>query len=403
MESSVRRFSWVLEEQPGWRHGHSLRHAIGRMVNPVQRMPWSTMQVHRLIMSITVLLVLAGCSSQRTQEPVTRKPAEVKAQIVRLLPAKTVDREGWARDIYAAFAAQDIAPTTQNICAVLAVTEQESTFQVDPGVPGLGKIARDEIDRRAAKVHIPELLVSGALRVSSPNGKTYSDRLNTARSEKELSAFFDDFIGMVPMGKTLFAGFNPVHTGGPMQVSIDFAEKQAKGYPYPVEGSIRREVFTRRGGMYFGIAHLLGYPVSYKQPLYRFADFNAGWYASRNAAFQNAVSRASGIPLALDGDLVRYDSIMPGSTELAVRTLGKQLGLRNPTIRDQLEEGNTLEFESSELYQRVFALAEQAEGRALPRAVLPGIVLQSPKITRKLTTAWFAKRVDERYQRCMAR
>jgi hypothetical protein len=187
-----------------------------------------------------------------------------------------------------------------------------------------------------------------------------------------------------------------------MQVSIDFAEQQARGYPYPVDGSIRHEVFSRRGGMYFGIAHLLGYPVSYKQPLYRFADFNAGWYASRNAAFQNAVSRASGIPLALDGDLVRYDSIMPGTTELAVRTLGKQLGMRNPTIRDQLEKGKSLEFEDSTLYQRVFELAEKAEGRSLPRAVLPGIALQSPKITRKLTTAWFAKRVDERYQRCMA-
>ena len=361
------------------------------------------MQAHRLIMSIAALLVLAGCGSQRTQEPPARKPAEVKAEIVRLLPAKTVDRQGWATDIYAAFAAQNITPSTQNLCAVLAVTEQESTFQVDPPVPGLGKIAREEIDRRASKAHIPDLLVSGALQVRSPNGKTYSERLNAARSEKELSAIFDDFIGMVPMGKTLFAGFNPVHTGGPMQVSIDFAEQQAKGYPYPVNGSIRREVFTRRGGMYFGIAHLLGYPVSYEQPLYRFADFNAGWYASRNAAFQNAVSRASGIPLALDGDLVDHGSIMPGTTERAVRTLGKQLDLRNTTIRNQLEEGNSLAFEDSELYQRVFALAEQAEGRALPRAVLPGIVLQSPKITRKLTTAWFAKRVDERYQRCMKR
>ncbi|MDI9795734.1 DUF1615 family protein, partial [Pseudomonas aeruginosa] len=51
----------------------------------------------------------------------------------------------------------------------------------------------------------------------------------------------------------------------------------------------------------------------------------------------------------------------------------------------------------------VFALAESATGKTLPRAVLPGITLESPKITRKLTTAWFAKRVDERYQRCMAR
>jgi len=361
------------------------------------------MYAPRLIMSIAALLVLAGCSTRQTDEAPARKPAEVKAQIVRLLPAKTVDREGWATDIYAAFAAQEISPTTQNLCSVLAVTEQESTFQVDPSVPGLGKIARDEINRRAAKVHIPNLLVNGALQVSSPNGKSYSSRLNAARSEKELSAIFDDFIGMVPMGRTLFGGFNPVHTGGPMQVSIEFAEQQARNYPYPVEGSIRHEVFSRRGGMYFGIAHLLGYPVSYTEPLYRFADFNAGWYASRNAAFQNALSRASGIPLALDGDLIRYGSIMPGTTELAVRALGKQLGMRNPTIRDQLEKGNSLEFEETKLYQRVFALAEQAEGRALPRAVLPGIVLQSPKITRKLTTAWFAKRVDERYKRCMAK
>ena len=93
-------------------------------------------------------------------------------------------------------------PTTQNLCSVLAVTEQESTFQADPSVPGLGKIARDEIDRRAAKAHIPGLLVSAALQVRSPNGKSYSERLNAARSEKELSAIFDDFIGMVPMGKT---------------------------------------------------------------------------------------------------------------------------------------------------------------------------------------------------------
>jgi hypothetical protein len=35
--------------------------------------------------------------------------------------------------------------------------------------------------------------------------------------------------------------------------------------------------------------------------------------------------------------------------------------------------------------------------------VLPRIALASPKITRKLTTEWFARRVDERHQRCLAR
>jgi hypothetical protein len=55
----------------------------------------------------------------------------------------------------------------------------------------------------------------------------------------------------VPLGRRLFAGYNPVRTGGPMQVSIDFAERHAneKPYPYVIRGTIRDEVFTRRGGL----------------------------------------------------------------------------------------------------------------------------------------------------------
>ncbi|MDF2641425.1 MAG: hypothetical protein K0R45_697 [Pseudomonas sp.] len=347
-------------------------------------------------------MVLAGCGTQRPAEP-QLTPEQVRAQIMRLIPAQTPDRKGWAADIQSAFMTQKIAPTTENICSVLAVTEQESTYQVDPAVPGLAKIARGEIDRRAARLKIPGALINAALGIRSPTGKTYGARLNAARTEKELSAIFDDFIGMVPMGQTLFGNFNPVHTGGPMQVSIAFAEKQAENYPYTPDGSIRREVFTRRGGMYFGIAHLLGYPVNYDRSLYRFADFNAGWYASRNAAFQNAVSRATGIELALDGDLILYDSTSPSATERAVRTLGSRLDMKNSAIYSQLKQGDTLAFEESRLYERVFALAEQAEGKPLPRAILPGITLKSPKITRKLTTAWFAERVDDRRERCVQR
>ena len=321
------------------------------------------------------------------------------------MPADIPDREGWATDIYAAFSAQDIAPTTQNLCAVLAVAEQESTFQADPPVPGLPKIARGEIDRRASSLHVPGFLVDAALRIHSPDGRSYAERLANVHTERELSAVFEDFIGMVPMGQRLFDGLNPVHTAGPMQVSIDFAEAHAKDYPYSLEGSIRHEVFSRRGGMYFGIAHLLGYPAGYAEPLYRFADFNAGWYASRNAAFQAAVGHASGIPLALDGDLVRPGATLdnPGSTERAVRALRPQLDMEDRAIRRALEQGGTLAFEDTDLYRHVFALAEAAERRPLPRAVLPGIALHSPKITRKLTTAWFAKRVDDRWQHCMAR
>lgn len=350
---------------------------------------------------IAALLILAGCARQA---PVPQPhPSEVRAKIVRLMPTEIADRNGWATDIQSAFSTLDIPPSDENLCAVLAVTVQESTFQAAPPVPGLAKIAREEIHRRAARLHVPRFLVDAALRLESPDGQSYEQRLAKVRTEQELSAIFDDFLGLVPLGRQLFGMLNPVRTGGPMQVSIAFAEARARDYPYAYAGSIRDEVFSRRGGMYFGIAHLLDYPANYSRPLYRFADFNAGWYASRNAAFQKALSLASGIDLALDGDLIIHGSRKAGSTELAARSLGKRLRMSDAAIREALEQGDRLEFEETRLYERVFDLAEQVEGGPLPREALPGITLQSPKITRNLTTAWFAKRVDERHRRCMVR
>jgi hypothetical protein len=159
--------------------------------------------------------------------------------------------------------------------------------------------------------------------------------------------------------------------------------------------------------MYFGIAHLLDYPASYDDPLYRFADFNAGRYASRNAAFQKAVTLVSGIPLDLDGDLVRYDrgkpSAEPGSTEIAVRTLATRIDMSPERIRRDLDLGREREFERSRVYERLFGLADRANGKPVARAVVPQISLRSAKITRSLTTDWFATRVATRYKACLRR
>jgi hypothetical protein len=270
-------------------------------------------------------------------------------------------------------------------------------------VAGLPAIARKEIQRRADRLHIPDFVLNAALKIESPTGKTYRERLDTVKTERQLSEIFEDFIGMVPLGRSLFSGLNPVHTGGPMQVSVDFAQQHSRDYPYTVKDSIRSEVFSRRGGVYFGTMHLLGYPAHYDAMLYRFADFNAGWYASRNAAFQAAVSRLTGIPLALDGDVVMYGSDEAGQTERAVRVLRRSLDLSDSAMHLALQKGETPEFEDTTLYRKVYALADRDAGKPLPRAVLPGITLQSPKITRTLTTAWFANRVQERWKNCMAR
>ena len=366
-------------------------------------MPTSRVALARTLVLAGIAL-MSACTSPELREPPI-DPDVARAEIAKRIPAKIANREGWAIDVFAAFEALSIRPTTEHICAVIAVTEQESTFQANPPVPDLPAIAQREIENRAARYHIPMLAVNAALALKSPTGATFRERLDKVKTEKELNDIFADFTSIVPLGGRMFGSFNPVRTAGPMQVSIAYAEQHAdaKHYPYPVATTIRNEVFTRRGGMYFGIAHLLDYPADYDDMLYRFADFNAGHHASRNAAFQNAVSILTKTTLALDGDLLLHDSSDPSRTELATRKLAERLDLSESAIHRDLEHGDQDDFAGTKLYKRVFDLGDKGRKNPLPRAVVPRIRLESPKITRKLTTEWFARRVDERYEKCLAR
>jgi hypothetical protein len=348
---------------------------------------------------------LTGCA----HEPELRAPAPAlgppgRVLIEHAIPQGVPDRAGWALDIEGGFKALGETPTREKVCAVVAVIEQESGFHTDPIIPDLGAIAWREIERRAARDAIPVTLLHEVLALKSPNGQSYAERIDRARTEKELSDIFEDFTGTIPLGRSMFASWNPIRTRGPMQVNVAFAEQFAAAhpYPYPVKESIADEVFTRRGSLYFGMAHLLDYQAPYDRYLYRFADFNAGQYASRNAAFQRAVSAAARLPVDADGALLPHGG-GAGRTELAVRSLGAPLHLDEAAIHAALEQGRSEEFERTALYQKVFALAAQAAGRPLPRAVVPQIRLEGPKISRNLTTDWYARRVDERFRRCLAR
>lgn len=362
----------------------------------------------RLGAALAVTALLGGCGSSLLRpSEVPVDPDAARAQITALLPAGVPNRSDWAADLFAALEALRIEPSSSNVCAVLAVTEQESGYQVNPAVPNLPAIARREIDSKAEKLRIPRFAVGAALEMRSPDGRSYRERIEAAKTEKALNDIFEDFLDQVPLGRRLFEGYNPVRTAGPMQVSIAFAEEHARRrkYPFPLQGSLRDELFTRRGGLYFGAAHLLDYPADYEQMLHRFADFNAGHYASRNAAFQNALAMAAGRAVTMDGDLLirGANADRPSQTELVARSLAGQLGMTEREIRRDLERSTEVDFARTQLYEGVFRIATQRRGREPPRAVLPRIQLQSPKITRKLTTEWFAQRVDGRYQRCLAR
>lgn len=359
--------------------------------------------------AVLLMAVLAACSTPPAKRWPERSPQEVRAQLLHLLPPKLEQREGWANDIEAAFTHLQLLPSTDNLCAALAVIEQETGYRANPTVPNLPRIARTEIDRRAAALKIPRIAVDAVLKLPSGDGRNFAQRLAALRTEKDMSDLFEDLIARVPMGQTLFASANPVRTGGSMQVAIAFAEAHAREhrYPYTDAGTIRDEVFTRRGGVYFGIAHLLQYPASYTRHIHRYADFNAGWYASRNAAFQLAVARLSGVDLVPDGDLRLRDpglfSQRVSQTESATLALAATLGLSESRIRRDLEREDQFDFEETATWQAVFTAAEARAGKPLPRAVIPRITLKSPKITRNLTTEWFANRVETRYRACINR
>lgn len=360
-------------------------------------------------LAATLAAALAGCAgTDRSTRPAGPQPlsaAQARAAVARVLPASVDDRPGWAADVVAALTALDVPRLPANLCAVLAVTEQESSYRADPPVANLGTIAGNEIDRRAESAGIPALAVRAALALGSSDGRSYAERIDAVRTERELSELFEEFIGRVPFGGRLLARANPVRTGGPMQVSIAFAERHVRErrYPHAMRGSVRDEVFTRRGGLYFGAAHLLDYEAAYPDMLYRFADFNAGRWASRNAAFQQALAAAAGSTVAPDGDLLpaQPEDAPAGQTQRAVLSMAERLDLTAAEVRRDLAHGDGPGLEATATWQRVFALAEASAHRPLPRAVIPRIKLESPKIRRELTTQWFAQRVQTRYARCL--
>jgi hypothetical protein len=361
------------------------------------------MPASRALLILVGACALAACRSPSPEESPAASEA-ARGLIDKALPAGVKDRDGWVRDIEAGFAQLKISPSRENVCAVAAVIAQESSFQVDPVIAGLGDIALKEIDRRAANAHVPLVVVHGVLALDSSDGRTYRQRIAAAKTEKDLSDIYEEFIDSVPLGRKLFDERNPIRTRGPMQVNVAFAEQfsAATPYPYPVKRSVPDELFTRHGSVYFGMAHLLDYRAPYDRYLYRFADYNAGQYSSRNAAFQRALALVSGKPLDADGALLLHGGELdsPSATELAARGLGARLGLSDERIHADLEQGRNKSFEQSALYRGVFALADKAHP-GLPRAAVPSIQLKGPKIQRKLTTQWYAERVNGRFSRCL--
>lgn len=318
--------------------------------------------------------------------------------MTELVGPRAVDRAGWANDVVAAIRMTHKAPTAERACAVIAVIEQESGYQADPVVPNLPRIVMQALEQKLARL--------GPLAKPTLNAILDRDlraRIRALRTERDLDRLFRDTIAArLPASVTALTGIddlNPVTTAGSMQVQVAFA-RELSGLG---DADVRELLYTRSGGVQFGTARLLGYGAGYDDVVYRFADYNAGTYSSRNAAFQEQLAQLVGTRLALDGDLLDYGDDADSQTLRAAIAFGAAQGLREGDVRRDLAEEKSQAFEDTELWHAVRAAWALRGGTPAPYARIPQVTLTSPKLSRARTTAWFADSVKRRYVACRQR
>ena len=320
----------------------------------------------------------------------------------------SADAQVWVTDVLSSLDTVGMVRTNESACAVMAVIEQESGYKEDPAVPGLSNLLANKIKKMEENLAV-KLALEVRLNQPMNSGKTFREGISLVKTERDMASWYSEFTASKYLGPLLDRfgkGVDDVvGTVGSMQVSIDYARRVAAQLGQS-SMNMRETLYTRKGGVLFGTAHLFYYPTHYEQMIYRFADYNAGHYASRNAGFQAMVAKLSGKPLSADGDLIAHDAVQPNTTSQTQTALQQLFAKKAPnistlTIAQDLALEKTLEFEQSTTYLTVTQLYRQKYG-ALITEQIPRISLKSEKITRNLTTEWYANSVNRRYQQCLA-
>jgi hypothetical protein len=373
-----------------------------------------------------LLAIWFNCSASFAAEGQALSPRAV-ARLIIAAETNVKDSQDWADDLLDVLKLHDLPANKENICAAIAIIDQESGFVADPAVAGLGKISEAALRAKMDKVPVLGRVALHFLEMTPSPTDNYLARIRAARTERDLDlvyrAVVADAAKQSGLGLVINSGLlnrqidgrNEIDTIGSMQVSVDFAletVKRRRWLPMSLDDvyALRDELYTRHGGMYYGVLLLLGYETGYDKKLYRFADFNAGRYSSRNAAFQSQIAELSGSALAADGDLLLYDksgkvSSGVSNTEKALRAVLKSSNfeLTDEDIRKDLLREKDNDFVQTLTYGALRATYGQVTKKRPIFAMVPKIALSSPKIRSKMTTRIFAESVDRRYQSCMAR
>ena len=371
---------------------------------------------------VLILALLANTSFTQAQEA---SIADTTKLIGKARP-NVADPQGWAIDLLDVLRTQSLPASRENICSAIAIIAQESGFVADPAVPGLGTLAEKSLQTKLGRIPILGRMALNFLETSPSLGESYMARIRAAKTERDLDMTYrsivDDAGKRSSLGLLVQSGLlnqmiedrNDINTIGSMQVSVRFALAKARESRYlPMNladvYAVRDDLYTRHGGMYYGVKQLLGYDSGYTRKIYRFADYNAGRYASRNAAFQKIISVLSKTNLATDGDLLLYNKDQQpmqkvSSTETALRKViaKSNLGIDDKKLRIDLSKEKSADFPATQIYLQIRDLYARTAKRAVAFAEIPSIELNSPKIRRRMTTQNFAESVDRRYKGCVA-
>jgi hypothetical protein len=172
----------------------------------------------------------------------------------------------------------------------------------------------------------------------------------------------------------------------------------------------RRAVHPRRRAR-FGVPRLWGYPLTDTDVLYRFADYNAGQYASRNAAVQRALAQLTGIRLAADGDLLVYAAGRTGPPATTARRCGRSAHSASascrpsprPAFAEIWRRGRSSPSRRPPATSPCGESIREQIGSPMPTAAVPELELKSPKLRRGYSTGCLRAERPPHHRACLQR
>lgn len=351
-------------------------------------------------------------------------------QITKVIPTRVSERDLWAKDIFDITEQLGIPQNKENVCTIVAVVDQESNFVANPTVAGLGQKAVKEVQDRFDEKFKDKLgeniggtvanYFQDVLKNQPTPENNYLKQMAKVKTEKELDELYREIFAYMAkhyhvsaltgaaklVGQDIGEKLNPITTLGSMQVHISYAKEHKRQGGSIAE--LRTDMYSRYGGLYYGIHRLMMYPADYDKPLYRFADYNSGRYSSRNAAFQSKINSLTKTELSLDGDLLLYGKNgnpkpekSSSERELINLFAAHNVLITPKQIRSDLKHEKDDKFEETATYKAVNELYLKDPKNKDFYAIMPEVVISGPKLSRDYNTNWFATRVNGRYQTCM--